>query len=40
MSRYFFSIEAKKDLKEISYRIAQENPTAAKRLVGEVKRKG
>lgn len=39
MSRSFFAIQAKKDLQEISYRIARENPAAAKRLVAEIKRK-
>jgi len=39
MSRYFLTLEAKQDIKEISQRIALENPAAAKRLVAEIKQK-
>lgn len=39
MSRSFFAAQAKQDLKDITDRIARENPTAAKRLLAEVKRK-
>jgi toxin ParE1/3/4 len=39
MSRYIFAIQARKDLKEISNRIALDNPAAARRLVDEIKRK-
>lgn len=39
MSRYFLTLQAKQDVKEISRRIALENPAAAKRLVAEIKRK-
>lgn len=39
MSRSFFALQAKQDLKDITDRIARENPTAAKRLLAEVKRK-
>jgi toxin ParE1/3/4 len=39
MSRYFFSIQAKQDLQQLVDRIARDNPTAAKRLAAEIKRK-
>lgn len=39
MSRSFFAVQAKQDLKEMTDRIARENPAAAKRLLAEVKRK-
>jgi toxin ParE1/3/4 len=39
MSRYTFAVQARKDLKEISNRIALDHPAAARRLVDEVKRK-
>ncbi len=39
MSRYFFSIQAKQDLKQIVDRIARDNPAAARRLAAEIKRK-
>lgn len=39
MSRYFFSIQAKQDLKQIVARIARDNPTAARQLAAEIKRK-
>lgn len=39
MSRYTFAVQARKDLKEITNRIALDNAAAARRLVDEVKRK-
>lgn len=39
MNRYFFSIQAKQDLKQVVDLIARDNPAAARRLAAEIKRK-
>ncbi|MBW4422031.1 MAG: type II toxin-antitoxin system RelE/ParE family toxin [Myxacorys californica WJT36-NPBG1] len=38
MSHYFFTPQAKLDLKDITKRIALDNPVAAKRLLAEISR--